>query len=143
MAAEPPAPSGTFPARPVRYHGAMIDHVSLPVRDYAKSKAFYQRALAPLGYELLMEFGSSCGFGAGGKPDLWLNGEPKGHAPIHVALQAANRKAVDAFYTAALVAGAVDNGKPGLRKDYHPTYYGAFVLDPDGHNLEAVCHLPE
>jgi catechol 2,3-dioxygenase-like lactoylglutathione lyase family enzyme len=121
----------------------MIDHLTIPVRDYARSKAFYQRALAPLGYQLAMESGPHAGFADAKGPSLWLNGEPTALAPMHVAFRAASRKDVDAFHAAALAAGATDNGKPGLRKDYHPTYYGAFVLDPDGHNVEAVCHAPE
>ncbi|MEZ4451584.1 MAG: VOC family protein [Nannocystaceae bacterium] len=117
----------------------MLDHVSLPVRDYAASKAFYTQALAPLGYTLLMEFGQVGGFGAGGKPDFWISpGGPL--ARIHVAFAAESRALVDAFYAAAIAAGGRDNGGPGVRAQYHPAYYGAFVLDPDGHNVEAVCH---
>jgi catechol 2,3-dioxygenase-like lactoylglutathione lyase family enzyme len=121
----------------------MIDHLTLPVRDYAKSKAFYERALAPLGYKLAMEFGAMAGLADAKGPSLWLNGEPTAVAPIHVAFHTTSRKDVDAFYAAAIAAGAKDNGKPGIRKDYHPNYYGAFVLDPDGHNIEAVCHQPQ
>jgi catechol 2,3-dioxygenase-like lactoylglutathione lyase family enzyme len=121
----------------------MLDHVSVPAREYARSKAFYEKALAPLGYRLAMEFGPHGGFGEQGKPDFWLNGEAKAHAPVHVAFQAKDRRAVDAFYAAAIAAGGADNGPPGIRRDYHPTYYAAFVLDPDGHNVEVVCHKPE
>jgi catechol 2,3-dioxygenase-like lactoylglutathione lyase family enzyme len=122
----------------------MLDHITLAVKDYPKAKAFFAAALAPLGYEIIMEFGPFCGLGAKKKPDLWLAGEDAEHrvVPMHLAFQADDRKAVDAFHAAALAAGARDNGKPGLRPDYHPTYYGAFVLDADGHNVEAVCHKP-
>ncbi len=119
----------------------MIDHFTLKVRDYVASKRFYLDALGPLGYELVMEFeGKMGGFGARGKPDLWLSEDPENVRPVHFAISAADRQAVDAFYRAATHAGARDNGKPGLRKEYHPSYYAAFVLDPDGHNVEAVCH---
>jgi catechol 2,3-dioxygenase-like lactoylglutathione lyase family enzyme len=117
----------------------MIDHLTVRVRDYEKAKAFYAAALRPLGYELVMEFDRTCGLGAGGKPDLWLTADPDAR-PMHFALVARDRKAVDAFYAAAIGAGAKDNGKPGIRKDYHPGYYAAFVLDATGHNVEAVCH---
>lgn len=128
----------------------MIDHIGFPVSDYARAKAFYEKALAPLGYALMMEFGgnetesgsSAAGFGAGGKPDFWIGGEGGLGKPLHVAITANDRAAVDAFYQAALAAGGKDNGAPGLRAHYHPNYYGAFVLDPDGHNIEAVCHAP-
>jgi len=121
----------------------MIDHLMLKVRDFAKAKAFYTAALAPLGYEVVMEFGSMAGLGAQGKPDLWLAQDPENTRPTHIAFTAPNRKAVDAFYAAALKAGAKDNGAPGIRQDYHPTYYAAFVLDDNGHNVEAVVHKPE
>jgi catechol 2,3-dioxygenase-like lactoylglutathione lyase family enzyme len=119
----------------------MIDHVGFAVSDYARSKRFYVDALAPLGYNLVMEFGDACGFGAGGKPDLWIShGTPV--APLHIAILAPDRATVNAFHAAALRAGGRDNGAPGLRPQYHPNYYGAFVFDPDGHNVEAVCHTP-
>jgi catechol 2,3-dioxygenase-like lactoylglutathione lyase family enzyme len=129
----------------------MIDHVGFPVSDYARSKAFYAKALAPLGYTLIMEYGgdktesaaSAAGFGAEGKPDFWIGGEGGLTGILHVAIVAKDRATVDAFYHAALAAGGKDNGAPGLRPQYHPNYYGAFVLDPDGHNIEAVCHRPE
>lgn len=117
----------------------MIDHISLKVRDLARSKAFYEAALAPLGYAVIMEFGVTVGLGAGRKPDFWLGvGEASG--PMHIAFAAESREAVDAFHRAALAAGATDNGAPGPRPQYHPGYYGAFVLDPDGNNVEAVIH---
>jgi catechol 2,3-dioxygenase-like lactoylglutathione lyase family enzyme len=119
----------------------MIDHLTIRVRDPQKSKAFYAKALGPLGYEVLMDFGEMTGLGADKKPDLWIAGGKQ--EPLHLAFSARDRKAVDAFYAAAIAAGAKDNGKPGIRKDYHPNYYGAFVIDPDGHNLEAVCHKPQ
>jgi catechol 2,3-dioxygenase-like lactoylglutathione lyase family enzyme len=126
----------------------MIDHVGFPVSDYERSKAFYGKALAPLGYGLVMEVrqdehdSPAAGFGASGKPDFWIGGEGGLNRAMHVAIAAGDRAAVDAFYHAALAAGAKDNGAPGLRPHYHPDYYGAFVLDPDGHNVEAVCHKP-
>ena len=122
----------------------MIDHVGINVSDYERSKAFYERALAPLGYTLLMEpvegFG---GFGRDGKPDFWIAGvrEPTTHN-VHVALRVPDRDTVDAFHAAALEAGGTDNGPPDVRERYHRNYYGAFVLDPDGNNVEAVCHKP-
>ena len=126
----------------------MIDHMGFPVSDYARSKVFYEKALAPLGYVLVMEvqenaFGAkAAGFGIGGKPDFWIGGEGGLNKELHVAIAAKDRAAVDAFHKAALAAGATDNGAPGLRAHYHPNYYGAFVFDPDGHNIEAVCHAP-
>ena len=128
----------------------MIDHIGFPVSDYAKSKTFYTKALAPLGYALVMEVGAdrtesqapAAGFGAGGKPDFWIGGEGGLTRPLHVAILAKDCAGVDAFHRAALAAGAKDNGAPGLRPQYHANYYGAFVLDPDGHNIEAVCHAP-
>ena len=124
----------------------MIDHIGLSVADYQKSKAFYLAALAPLGYELFMEIpkaGPHAGFAAGGKPDFWITRGKPTTPEVHVAFGAKDRATVRAFYDAALAAGATDNGPPGLRPEYHANYYGAFVLDPDGHNVEAVCHEPE
>jgi catechol 2,3-dioxygenase-like lactoylglutathione lyase family enzyme len=120
----------------------MIDHFTLKVRDVAVSKPFYAKALAPLGYVIAMEFEGGCGMGPKGKPDLWLHQDPDNVRPMHFAFHAEDRKLVDAFHAAALAAGAKDNGPPGLRLDYHPNYYAAFVHDPDGHNVEAVCHAP-
>jgi catechol 2,3-dioxygenase-like lactoylglutathione lyase family enzyme len=119
----------------------MLDHITLRVRDGAASKAFYAAALKPLGYGIVMEFGGSYGMGVGGKPDFWITPDPEAR-PQHVAFRATSREMVDAFYAAAMAAGGRDNGPPGLRLDYHPNYYGAFVLDPSGHNVEAVCHAP-
>jgi catechol 2,3-dioxygenase-like lactoylglutathione lyase family enzyme len=126
----------------------MIDHIGIPVSDYARAKAFYERALAPLGYTLIMEVqqranaAAAAGFGFQGKPDFWIGGEGGLNWRVHIALVAKDRTTVDAFHKAALAAGGTDNGAPGLRPEYHPNYYGAFVLDPDGHNIEAVCHGP-
>ena len=133
----------------------MLDHVGLRVLDYDRSKAFYAAVLAPLGYQLSVEGPSGAGFGTARIPDFWIKqGEPLvrpasvapeesagcGSAPVHVAFVAETRAMVDAFHAAALAAGARDNGAPGVRPEYHRHYYGAFVLDPDGYNVEAVCH---
>lgn len=121
----------------------IIDHVGIQVSDYGRAKAFYEKALAPLGITLIREFGPVGGFGRDGKPELWFSaepGNPKEIQKVHVAIAARNREEVDSFYKAALAAGGRDNGSPGLRPQYHPKYYGAFVLDPDGHNIEAVYH---
>jgi catechol 2,3-dioxygenase-like lactoylglutathione lyase family enzyme len=124
----------------------MLDHVGLEVSDYHRSRAFYEAALAPLGVRLLIEIAdSAAGFGEetehGPKPYFWIGARGR---PIvsgaHVSFAAADRDTVDAFHAAALAAGAADNGAPGPRPIYHPHYYGAFVLDPDGNNVEAVCH---
>ncbi|HJU39480.1 MAG TPA: VOC family protein [Tahibacter sp.] len=129
----------------------MLDHVGFKVADIDRSRAFYDAALAPLGYGLVMEVtpamtgdGSThLGYGANGKPDFWVSTGPATRGGLHVAIVAPNRAAVDAFHKAALAAGATDNGAPGLRPHYHEHYYGAFVIDLDGHNLEAVTHRPE
>ncbi|HEY7267266.1 MAG TPA: VOC family protein [Solirubrobacterales bacterium] len=123
----------------------MIDHVGVNASDYGRSRGFYEQALAPLGYSLLMEpVEGHGGFGREGKPDFWISGvrEPTTEN-VHVALRAPDWETVDAFHAAALAAGGSDNGEPGLREHYHPTYYGAFVRDPDGNNIEVVCHKPE
>jgi catechol 2,3-dioxygenase-like lactoylglutathione lyase family enzyme len=126
-----------------------IDHLSCTVSDYARSKAFYEKALAPLDIKPIMEFGQACGFGRDQKPDFWIGVGPASFqkpeqlqpiSPIHVAFAARSRAEVDAFYKAAMAAGAKDFGAPGLRPHYHPGYYGAFVIDPDGHDIEAVFH---
>ncbi|MGT2503062.1 VOC family protein [Bradyrhizobium guangxiense] len=128
----------------------MLDHVGISVSDYERAKAFYAKALAPLGYGLIMEVtaeqtghAAAAGFGANGKPDFWFGGGGAMNKPVHIAITANDRAAVDAFYKAAIAAGGRDNGAPGIRPHYHANYYGAFVLDPDGHNIEAVCHAPE
>ena len=118
----------------------MIDHIGLQATDIEKAKAFYAAALAPIGYSVLADFGAAAGLGAE-RPDFWIQqGAPP--TPVHVAFQSPDRATVDAFHAAALAAGGKDNGAPGLRPEYHPTYYGAFVLDSDGHNVEVVCHAP-
>lgn len=127
----------------------IIDHITLVVSDYERSKAFYTKALAPLGIELIMEYGKGCGFGRGKKPDFWIGQGPTSYhreehlrviTPVHVAFAAADKAQVEAFYKTALEAGAKDFGAPGPRPEYHPNYFGAFVLDPDGHDIEAVFH---
>lgn len=130
----------------------MIDHMSIQVKDYDKSQAFYLKALGPLGYSVIMELSREqipqlpspkvCGLGEKGKPDFWLSGGDTPTTPQHLAFRAENRAAVDAFFKAAIAAGAKSNGDPGVRAHYHPNYYGAFVIDLNGHNLEAVCHEP-
>ena len=118
----------------------MIDHVIVGVRDLAASRTFYERALAPLGIAVVLEHGlSGVGLGRDGKPSFWI-AERTPSAPVHIAFASADRLAVDAFHREALAACGRDNGAPGLRPQYHASYYGAFVLDPDGNNLEAVCH---
>jgi catechol 2,3-dioxygenase-like lactoylglutathione lyase family enzyme len=127
----------------------MIDHIGISVADLARAKAFYTAALAPLGSALVLEVtaeetgdGGAAGFGPPGKPEFWIGtGGPRG-GRAHVAFAASDRPSVDAFYKAAIAAGGRDNGPPGIRAHYHPDYYGAVVLDPDGHNIEAVCHRP-
>lgn len=125
----------------------MLDHIGLDVNSYQASKSFYQTVLATLGYGVVEETHGHCGFGPPGKPLFWFSERtgpaPAAITPIHIAFVAADRAGVDAFHAAALAAGGRDNGPPGLREIYHPNYYGAFVLDPDGNNIEAVCHLAE
>jgi catechol 2,3-dioxygenase-like lactoylglutathione lyase family enzyme len=121
----------------------IIDHIGLAVSDYDKSKQFFCRALAPLGIELVAEVGGWAGLGKAGKPEFWFGVEGKKQSALHIAFIADNRDQVRAFHAAALAAGGTDNGPPGIREMYHPNYFGAFVLDPDGYNVEAVCHRPE
>src|SRR5688500_7405002 len=118
----------------------MLDHVGLDVGDYERSKAFYEKALAPLGLKLMMEpVPGVGGFGDGRMPFFWIGSRRRApQSGVHVAFAAKSRETVDAFHAAALQAGAADNGGPGVREIYHPNYYGAFVLDPDGNNVEAV-----
>jgi catechol 2,3-dioxygenase-like lactoylglutathione lyase family enzyme len=135
----------------------VIDHIGMPVSDIARATEFYLKALAPLGYGIVLQIsaeqtghGAAVGFGAAcapedfqsGKPSFWIGEGPVGSSHVHVAFSAPSRASVDAFYAAAIAAGAKDNGAPGLRPHYHANYYGAFVLDPDGNNIEAVCHAP-
>ena len=130
----------------------MIDHTGVNVADIGRSKAFYRAALAPLDYGLLMEFDGVAGFGVAPKPDFWIGEGPSSFqtaeqikliTPTHIAFAAQSRAEVEAFHVAALAAGGKDFGAPGARPMYHPHYYGSFVLDPDGHNVEAVHHKPE
>ena len=118
----------------------MIDHLTLTVKNGKKSVAFYKAALKPLGYGLQMKWEKLWGFGENKKPVLWIKEAKPVTTPQHIAFYARDRKQVDGFYKAAIKAGGKDNGKPGLRAEYHPSYYGAFVIEPDGHPFEAVCH---
>jgi catechol 2,3-dioxygenase-like lactoylglutathione lyase family enzyme len=122
----------------------MFDHVKFGVRDFAASKAFYLQALAPLGVVVVGEGVPTYGIELGLKGDasLCLFQTAQQPAPLHIAFKAESRRQVDAFHRAALEAGGSDNGPPGLRPHYHANYYAAFVIDPDGHNIEAVCHDP-
>ncbi len=120
-----------------------LDHVMLDVSDYAASKAFYERALAPLGMKMVMEPNPGVGGFGADFPFFWIASRGRGpDSGVHVAFTAQDREMVGAFHEAALAAGGRDNGGPGVREIYHPSYYGAFVLDPDGNNVEAVCHTP-
>ena len=130
----------------------ILDHIGINVRDLAKSIAFYRAALEPLGITLVMQFDTAAGFGKNNKPELWMTNSRTSFqsqeqletiTPVHICLAADSRAQVDAFHRAALAAGGKDFGAPGIREIYHPSYYGAFVLDPDGHNLEACIHRPE
>jgi catechol 2,3-dioxygenase-like lactoylglutathione lyase family enzyme len=127
----------------------MLDHVGFTVSDLNKSKIFYVSALQPLGVTLILEVtpehssgGSHAGFGAPNKPFFWIGDDGEAGATVHVAFTSTTRAQVDSFYSAALSAGGTDNGAPGVRPHYHDNYYAAFVLDPDGNNIEAVCHTP-
>jgi catechol 2,3-dioxygenase-like lactoylglutathione lyase family enzyme len=128
---------------------AILDHIGINVSDYERSKAFYAKALAPLGITVVMEYGKAAGFGRDKKPDFWVGqGATRFQkpeqldpiTPVHVCFVARSRAEVEAFHAAALAAGGKDHGGPGIRPEYHASYYGAFVLDPDGHNVEAVIH---
>ena len=126
----------------------MLDHIEIGVRDIATARAFYDRGLAPVGISLVRLFGSdrhgyALGYGSEGRPYFWIVQGPPFTGKLHVAFTAKDRATVDAFFREAIAAGGRDNGAPGLRPQYHPHYYGAFVLDPDGHNVEAVCHAQE
>jgi catechol 2,3-dioxygenase-like lactoylglutathione lyase family enzyme len=127
----------------------MLDHIEFAVADIFRARAFYDQALVPLGVTLILSLGSrpdgkdvALGYGSAGKPFFFIVQGPPQTSFLHVAFAAADHATVDAFYRAALDAGGRDNGAPGLRTIYHPHYYGAFVRDPDGHNIEAVCHAP-
>jgi catechol 2,3-dioxygenase-like lactoylglutathione lyase family enzyme len=128
----------------------MIDHMSVSVGDFAVSKAFYKAALAPLAFQLLQEIPAAvtgdvdaAGFGEAGDGEFWITGGGPTTPHLHLAFRVATAAMVDGFHRAALAAGGRDNGAPGIRAVYHPNYYAAFVLDPDGHNIEAVCFLKE
>jgi len=121
----------------------MFDHLGLGVSELAASKAFFLQSLGPLGVGVVMEGSYGVGLGQGGKPSFWLHRTTATPTPLHLAFAAPDRHRVDAFYRAALAAGGQDNGPPGLRPHYHPDYYAAFVIGPDGHNVEAVCHTPQ
>jgi catechol 2,3-dioxygenase-like lactoylglutathione lyase family enzyme len=127
----------------------MIDHMGLNVADFAAMLAFYEKALEPLGITAMMRFGKEVtgSFEVAGlgreKPFLWITGVGKTEPRMHIAIRADSHAEVDAFYQAAIAAGGKDNGAPGLRPHYHANYYGAFVIDPEGHNLEAVCHTEQ
>jgi catechol 2,3-dioxygenase-like lactoylglutathione lyase family enzyme len=120
----------------------VLDHVGIRVSNFEQSKRFFTEALSPLGYELIMEPSvSAAGLGRQGKPDFWIGQGDQGQ-PVHIAVAAEDRATVDAFHEEALAAGGRNNGGPGLRPEYHESYYAAFVFDPDGNNIEAVCHEP-
>ena len=127
---------------------AIIDHITFGVSDFARSTSFYDRAFAPLGVKRLFDVPPEhsggvrvTGYGDQ-RPWFWIAEQDATQGKLHIAVSASSREAVDAFYLAALAAGGRDNGEPGVRPHYHPDYYGAFVFDPDGHNIEAVCHRP-
>jgi catechol 2,3-dioxygenase-like lactoylglutathione lyase family enzyme len=121
----------------------VLDHLALTVSDTSGARSFYERALEPLGFSVQLDYGERVGFGRDGMPSFWLYPGERSSGPVHVAFQAADRAAVDAFHAAALAAGGEDNGAPGLRPKYHPNYYAAFVYDADGNNVEAVSHRAE
>jgi catechol 2,3-dioxygenase-like lactoylglutathione lyase family enzyme len=127
----------------------MLDHITFTVADMPRARAFYDPTLAPLGIGVVMSVSAEesggdayVGYGSEAKPYFWVSGGAPLTGRLHVAFTAKDRASVDAFYAAAMAAGGRDNGPPGIRAYYHPNYYGAFVLDPDGHNIEAVCHAP-
>ncbi len=121
----------------------IFDHIGFPVQDYEKSKNFFTKALAPLGITVIVEVRGWAGMGRAGKPEFWFGPGAEPQRPMHIAFLAENQAQVRAFYAAALEAGGTDNGAPGPRPQYHPNYYGAFVIGPDGHNIEAVVHRPD
>jgi len=122
------------------FKGDMIfDHLVLSVSNLNKSREFYSAALLPLGIELIKEDDGCMGFGKNNKASLWICSDKIIQKPMHIAFIANTRNSVDMFHKAALAAGGKDNGNPGIREQYHPNYYGAFIIDPDGHNIEAVC----
>ncbi len=122
----------------------MIDHTSTYATDYEATRKFYEAVLEPLGYTVQLDLSqfNSCAFGPEGNPTFWVIGTDEPASPRHTAFSAANRELVDAFHRVGLEHGAENNGAPGMRTEYHENYYGAFLLDPDGNNVEAVCHMP-
>jgi catechol 2,3-dioxygenase-like lactoylglutathione lyase family enzyme len=118
----------------------ILDHIGFNVSDFAKSKAFYLHALEPLGIGIVAEGEVWAMIGRNGKGQFWFGSFGSSPGPLHIAFAAENREQVRSFHAAALAAGGKDNGAPGLREQYHPNYYGAFIIGPDGHNVEAVCH---
>ena len=120
----------------------IIDHLGMAVSNSEQAKSFFIRALAPLGISVIMEVPGWTGMGKDGKPEFWFGQGSPAQSPMHIAFLADTREQVDQFYATALEAGGTDNGAPGIRAQYHPDYYGAFVYGPDGHNIEAVCHKP-
>jgi catechol 2,3-dioxygenase-like lactoylglutathione lyase family enzyme len=118
----------------------MIDHIGIGISDYDRSKQFYSTVLTPLNIALVIEVEGWAGFGRNGKAEFWFGPDDKIQSPMHIAFLADSTEEVVKFYEAAIAAGAQDNGRPGIREVYHSNYYGAFVIDPDGHNIEAVCH---
>ncbi|MCO1334137.1 VOC family protein [Microbulbifer sp. OS29] len=120
----------------------MLDHIRIHVHNYERSRGFYQQALMPLGYGLVMEFDDWAGFGWADKPELWIRGGTSTTPQLHIAFRAEERQVVRDFYRLALEAGGKEDGPPGVYEQFHPDYYAAIVLDPDGHKLEVVCHLP-
>jgi catechol 2,3-dioxygenase-like lactoylglutathione lyase family enzyme len=118
----------------------VIDHIGIRTAELEILSRFYEQALTPLGWRKLVEFSGGAAFGRGAQPVLWISNSGNPPSSIHVAILAESRAAVDAFYNAAIAAGARDNGKPAVRTEYHSSYYAAFVTDPDGNNFEAVCH---
>jgi catechol 2,3-dioxygenase-like lactoylglutathione lyase family enzyme len=121
----------------------IFDHITLAVDDFDNSKKFFSKALLPLGIEVIVEFDQAAGLGRSGKPQFWLARQAVAQKPMHIAFAADTRAQVTAFHAQAVAAGGTDNGAPGIRKNYHPNYFAAFVISPDGHNVEAVCHAPE
>jgi catechol 2,3-dioxygenase-like lactoylglutathione lyase family enzyme len=121
----------------------MFDHIGIGVSDLKASKAFFLQALSPMGVGIVMEFSHAAGLGQGQKPSFWIGSTEGTPLPLHIAFAVDNRKQVDEFYRQALAAGGKDNGPPGIRAHYHANYYAAFVIGPDGHNVEVVCHHPE
>ena len=121
----------------------ILDHIGFNVSDLPKSKEFYLQALAPLGIGVVMEGEGWAMLGRPDKPQFWIGSLGPCPGPVHIAFAAETREQVRIFYAAAIAAGGKDNGAPGLREHYHPDYYAAFVIGPDGHNIEAVCHKPE